>query len=583
MDKFVSMGDTVTLDGSASFDVEDPPSLLTFQWSQVETVPGKAYTSVAIADGDKAIATFTAPSSVETLTFRLTVTDTARHSATDDVHVTVLEDTGHAIFVSSTLGDDSHPNAGTREHPFRTLLSAVVVAQQTDGTGRRSDLYLQAGSYFPADNPWFRLVLLDDMSIYGGFDARRSDDSTVAGWTRTASKSTVVYSLSRIMCTVEQQQYPITIDGLKIASYDAPAGSYRKSLAGGPFSIFDGSWEDINEVWLLTSLDGWHTATWTLLTSDFTTYDTRAYYDDSWRYNVERSFDLPKLHNPAQEPNVEPYYEIRYYEQDIFTGDPPIPNWYYLCETIPFAPQIHYLEGYELIKETFKIYEWGNSFLVQYLRGPDGELYQYYPPYPWNDYPGEGPFPLIHSASTDLIDEGLPGADSVGIHVLKTNNSLRITNNVIIAGRGGNGGHGTDGGDGGAWGNGGDGGNSIGILVDNGLPLIGGNIIETSGGGNGGTGAYGGNGGNSTGIKMPHYSWASSGYRNNNFQVGPSGVGGSGLVPENNGASGYQMDISPPPPVIMTLQSSSIPVSEGLTSTSSITIQETLTRSKFTS
>jgi glycerophosphoryl diester phosphodiesterase len=83
-DRTVDAGSTVTLDGSQS---RDPNGVITqYQWTQT------AGDTVALAGADAAIATFTAPATAATLTFRLRVTDAGGLSDTDEVTITVVVD-----------------------------------------------------------------------------------------------------------------------------------------------------------------------------------------------------------------------------------------------------------------------------------------------------------------------------------------------------------------------------------------------------------------------------------------------------------------------------------------------------------
>ncbi len=82
-DQTVDTGASVTLYGSASSDPEG--DALTYAWEQI------AGTTVALQNATGLSPTFTAPAAPDTLTFRLTVTDTAGNSGTDNVTVTVSQ------------------------------------------------------------------------------------------------------------------------------------------------------------------------------------------------------------------------------------------------------------------------------------------------------------------------------------------------------------------------------------------------------------------------------------------------------------------------------------------------------------
>jgi microcystin-dependent protein len=85
VDETVTEGSTVTLDGSGSSDSDI--STLSYQWTQINGI------SVTLNNSNTSVASFTAPQVTqnETLTFRLTVTDSGGLSSTDDVVITVQE------------------------------------------------------------------------------------------------------------------------------------------------------------------------------------------------------------------------------------------------------------------------------------------------------------------------------------------------------------------------------------------------------------------------------------------------------------------------------------------------------------
>ena len=78
---------TVTLDGSASTDAEDNTAALTYAWALTDSTPSATLSDLSGADSP--MPTFTAPGTAGTLTFTLTVEDTAGNTHTDDVVITV--------------------------------------------------------------------------------------------------------------------------------------------------------------------------------------------------------------------------------------------------------------------------------------------------------------------------------------------------------------------------------------------------------------------------------------------------------------------------------------------------------------
>lgn len=103
-DQEVTVGDTVTLNGSQSIDLETPSSSLRFSWEQIRGV------SVTLSDAKTANAQFQAPE-VETnteLEFSLTVSDTGALSDVDNVVITVRPSGPVAA-----AGSDQQADAGT--------------------------------------------------------------------------------------------------------------------------------------------------------------------------------------------------------------------------------------------------------------------------------------------------------------------------------------------------------------------------------------------------------------------------------------------------------------------------------------
>src|SRR5689334_5463667 len=84
-DRNVTPGSATTLSGSGS---DADGSIASYQWSQTAG-PG-----VTLSGANTATASFTAPASNTTLTFRLTVTDNSGATGTDEVTITVTQSTG---------------------------------------------------------------------------------------------------------------------------------------------------------------------------------------------------------------------------------------------------------------------------------------------------------------------------------------------------------------------------------------------------------------------------------------------------------------------------------------------------------
>lgn len=85
-DRNVTPGSATTLAGSGT---DTDGSIATYQWSQT------AGPTVALSGGSTANASFTAPSSNTSLTFRLTVTDNSGATGTDEVTITVTQNPGN--------------------------------------------------------------------------------------------------------------------------------------------------------------------------------------------------------------------------------------------------------------------------------------------------------------------------------------------------------------------------------------------------------------------------------------------------------------------------------------------------------
>jgi K319L-like, PKD domain len=162
-DQEVSPHAVVTLDARSSSDPES--DALAYAWTQV------AGPAVGTLSG--AQPTFTAPDSVITLVFQLSVSDTRANTSTPvQVTVYVVAHPGHSVWVA-TSGSDANP--GTRAAPVATINAAITKAAALGA----SDVYIGSGSYSE------RVILASGVSLYGGFDAM---------WRRSSANITTIRS-----------------------------------------------------------------------------------------------------------------------------------------------------------------------------------------------------------------------------------------------------------------------------------------------------------------------------------------------------------------------------------------------------
>jgi len=211
---FVNRGQEVVLDASASFDCQDSHGQLMWQWEQVPTAGDPFVSNVIINNASTAIATFTAPIMVESLTFSFRITDTDGNSVEKQLIVTILENIEQAVFVSSYLGINENP--GTREKPVGTLHHALEIAAASTPN---ADIY--AGAMLDYSERENTLQVEDHTSIYGGFDIVYNNERGNQ-WVRTTKPSRILGASTALSLT--DIIHPTTIDGLQIEAADgAPA------------------------------------------------------------------------------------------------------------------------------------------------------------------------------------------------------------------------------------------------------------------------------------------------------------------------------------------------------------------------
>jgi hypothetical protein len=195
----VSWNQTVTLDGSASWDNEDSANgtPLKYSWAQVSG------TIVSLNNTAAAKPTFTAPAKVETLQFLLTVTDADLNSRSATVNVTVLKKATAAVFISPNGNDNA---AGSMGYPLLTIAAGINKAKLTIP---KSDVYVYTGNYYSPTT----ISLADGVGLYGGFGLN---------WTRTATTPTTIYGAKKMLQALSIINQT-DVEGFKISASNGTA------------------------------------------------------------------------------------------------------------------------------------------------------------------------------------------------------------------------------------------------------------------------------------------------------------------------------------------------------------------------
>ncbi len=152
-DQLSARAATVTLDGSGSSDSSG--ATLTYEWRQIR--------GTDVTGGHGSLTgpspSFTAPDRVETLTFALSVNG----SASDSVHINVLEHAGSALFVDGDNGSDS-TGSGSIDNPYASIAHAIDQISDSN-----SDIYVRSRSASRYDESAATLNPPTGTSLYGGY------------------------------------------------------------------------------------------------------------------------------------------------------------------------------------------------------------------------------------------------------------------------------------------------------------------------------------------------------------------------------------------------------------------------------
>lgn len=175
VDRFVTSGQTVVLDGSASDPDNDP---LTYAWRQV------AGPDVALSGAQSPTASFTAPGGPATLTFELTVSDGPLTSKPDTVTVSVAR-TGTTNLSASATAVASSDNPADGQTADKAIDGT---ADGYPGDYRREWVTDHQGAGAWIELSWPQPVILDHVVLY---DRPNTVDWVTGGILRFADGSTV--------------------------------------------------------------------------------------------------------------------------------------------------------------------------------------------------------------------------------------------------------------------------------------------------------------------------------------------------------------------------------------------------------
>ncbi len=189
----VTIGETVTLDGSGSSDPDG--DALVYTWAQIHgpTIGNGSLTGVN--------PTFTAPSDVCTIAYDLQVDDGEGNSLSSRVYIYVMKKGGAGIFVAIG-GNDAHEGID-RSLPKRTIPAAITAALVAG-----SDVYVSAGVYEGS------VTLASGVSLFGGFDQSTWVRDTFKS-SETPSYTTTIQGGTIIDSDTGQSEH-IAIDGKNI-------------------------------------------------------------------------------------------------------------------------------------------------------------------------------------------------------------------------------------------------------------------------------------------------------------------------------------------------------------------------------
>ena len=241
-DQSLYEGESIQLDGSASSDVEDDASSLSYLWQQVD---GSEY-SVTLIDPETARPSFTTPQvPVDTnLVFQLTVTDSLGKSSEASVTITVF--------------DNAPPvaDAGANQSVYEST------SVQLDGSASAdSDGSIAAYAWQQIDSSGYSVSLSDATSAQASFTAPAVAADAELTFELTVTDNDGVQGSATVVVSVIYNEPPVANAGTDQSVFEGDS----VELGGSASSDSDGSiasyaWQQVDSSGYSISLSGANTA-----------------------------------------------------------------------------------------------------------------------------------------------------------------------------------------------------------------------------------------------------------------------------------------------------------------------------------
>jgi len=221
-----------TLDGNAS---TDDVAIASYLWEQISG------DSVALSDANTASATFTAPEVAENTTvdlgFRLTVTDSAGASSTDDVIVTVT-DAPSTVTISGTLTYDLIPHSGTGPLDYNNISQEPIRGATVELINAANSSILDTTMSDGSGDYSFDVDPTANVAVRVKSEYKQSG---TASWDFTVVDNTsndATYAIESQSVNMNSQNQTMNIHAP--SGWDAATTEYTSDRLAAPFAILDG-------------------------------------------------------------------------------------------------------------------------------------------------------------------------------------------------------------------------------------------------------------------------------------------------------------------------------------------------------